>query len=184
MYHQRNTEIAAPTVTAPNQDAPTVMAIAPTPKRLSVKKAHNVWGTSMKKLLERQHSHFVPSLQKAPWVCANLALRQNPNKRTYLGIQTRHRLRKTRVTSIWTSQPLRRPRMDPRSTRVIGGSWWMKELNLNFLISSIPRMEWLKKCANNSIAGRKAVEERKSSDSTMQGRINCSNKDRRVLIRN
>jgi hypothetical protein len=44
MYHQRDTEMAAPTVTAPNQDVPMVMAIAATPKRMSVKKAHDMLG--------------------------------------------------------------------------------------------------------------------------------------------
>jgi hypothetical protein len=44
MYHQRHTEIAAPTVVAPNQETPTVMAVAPTPKRMSVKKAHDMLG--------------------------------------------------------------------------------------------------------------------------------------------
>jgi hypothetical protein len=44
MYHQRNTEIAAPTMTTPNTGAATVEAIIPTPKRMSVKKAHDMLG--------------------------------------------------------------------------------------------------------------------------------------------
>jgi hypothetical protein len=44
MYHQRDTEIAAPTVTAPNQETPTIAAVIPTPTRMSVKKAHDMLG--------------------------------------------------------------------------------------------------------------------------------------------
>jgi hypothetical protein len=44
MYHQRNTEIAAPTTTTPNAAAATVGAIIPTPKIMSVKKAHDMLG--------------------------------------------------------------------------------------------------------------------------------------------
>jgi hypothetical protein len=44
MYHQRDTEIAVPTVTAHNQDTPTVAAVTPTLKRMSVKKAHDMLG--------------------------------------------------------------------------------------------------------------------------------------------
>jgi hypothetical protein len=45
MYHQRDTEIAAPTVTAPNQETPTVAAVTPTPKIMLVKKeAHDMLG--------------------------------------------------------------------------------------------------------------------------------------------
>jgi hypothetical protein len=45
MYHQRDTEIAVPTVTAPNQETPMVaVVVTPAPKRMSVKKAHDVLG--------------------------------------------------------------------------------------------------------------------------------------------
>jgi hypothetical protein len=44
MYHQRNTEIAAPMTTTPNAAAATVGAIIPMPKRMSVKKAHDMLG--------------------------------------------------------------------------------------------------------------------------------------------
>jgi hypothetical protein len=44
MYHQRDTEIAAPTAKATNQDVPTAMVIVPTRKRMSVKKAHDMLG--------------------------------------------------------------------------------------------------------------------------------------------
>jgi hypothetical protein len=44
MYHQLDTEIAAPTVAAPNQTAPAVMAIAPTPKQMLIEKAHDMMG--------------------------------------------------------------------------------------------------------------------------------------------
>jgi hypothetical protein len=44
MYHQRDTEIAAPTTTTPNQGATTVAAVIPARKRMSVKKAHDMLG--------------------------------------------------------------------------------------------------------------------------------------------
>jgi hypothetical protein len=44
MYHQRDTEIATPTVVALNLTAPAVPAIAPTPKQMSIKKAHDMLG--------------------------------------------------------------------------------------------------------------------------------------------
>jgi hypothetical protein len=44
MYHQCNTEIAAPTTTTPNTGAATVEAIIPKPKRMAVKKAHIMLG--------------------------------------------------------------------------------------------------------------------------------------------
>jgi hypothetical protein len=44
MCHQRDTEIAAPTVVALNLTTPAVTAIAPTPKQMSIKKAHNMLG--------------------------------------------------------------------------------------------------------------------------------------------
>jgi hypothetical protein len=44
MYHQRNTEIVAPTTTIPKQGATTVATVTPAPKRMSVKKAHDMLG--------------------------------------------------------------------------------------------------------------------------------------------
>jgi hypothetical protein len=51
MYHQRNTEIAAPTTATPG--TATITAAVPTPKRVSVKKAHDM----LKRLCERLQSH-------------------------------------------------------------------------------------------------------------------------------
>jgi hypothetical protein len=42
MYHQRDTEIAAPTTTTPNQGATTVTTVTPAPKQMVVKKAHDM----------------------------------------------------------------------------------------------------------------------------------------------
>jgi hypothetical protein len=53
MYHQQDTEIAAPTVTATNQETTTVAAVTPTPKRMSVKKAHDMLGH----INEMQYAH-------------------------------------------------------------------------------------------------------------------------------
>jgi hypothetical protein len=53
MYHQRATEIAAPTVIVPNQETPTVAAVAPTPKRMSVKKAHDMLGNINEKAVRK-----------------------------------------------------------------------------------------------------------------------------------
>jgi hypothetical protein len=44
MYHQRNTEIAAPTTATPNAGTATIAAVVPTPKRMSVQKAHDMLG--------------------------------------------------------------------------------------------------------------------------------------------
>jgi hypothetical protein len=53
MYHQRNTEIAAPTTTTPNAAAATVGAVIPTPKRMSVKKAHDMLGHVNEKAVQK-----------------------------------------------------------------------------------------------------------------------------------
>jgi hypothetical protein len=44
IYHQRNTEIAAPMTATPNAGATTDAAIIPTPKRMSVKRARDMLG--------------------------------------------------------------------------------------------------------------------------------------------
>jgi hypothetical protein len=53
MYHQRDTEIAAPTPTTPNQGATTVATATPAPKRMSVKKAHDMLGHINEKVVRK-----------------------------------------------------------------------------------------------------------------------------------
>jgi hypothetical protein len=53
MYHQRDTEIAAPTTTTPNQGATTVAIVIPAPKRMSVKKAHDMLGHINEKAVQK-----------------------------------------------------------------------------------------------------------------------------------
>jgi hypothetical protein len=53
MYHQRNTEIAVPMTTAPNAGAATVEVIIPTPKRMSVKTAHDMLGHINEKAVQK-----------------------------------------------------------------------------------------------------------------------------------
>jgi hypothetical protein len=53
MYHQRDTKIAAPTVVALNLTAPAVTAIASTPMRMSIKKAHDMLGDINEKAVRK-----------------------------------------------------------------------------------------------------------------------------------
>jgi hypothetical protein len=53
MYHERKTKTAAPTMATPNTGTATIATVISTPKRMSVKKAHDMLGHINKKAVRK-----------------------------------------------------------------------------------------------------------------------------------
>jgi hypothetical protein len=167
MYHQCNTEIAAPTVATPNAGAASVEAIIPTPKRMLVKKAHDMIGNINEKAVRKTAIALGWELTCVTLDMCAPCTDAKAKQKIFQGIQMHRHLPKTKIVSAWASQRSRKPRKDRKSIKGTGELWWMNEFNCNFLTSWTPKQAWWKKPANNYIVGKQADEQLRSSDLIM-----------------